>query len=79
MDRVRRIRVESGISQKTLAKELNILPQNYSKIEAGRYTPKRIQQLKTDAIKFLKPHLVNKLLNAQSEVEKLESLLIQIN
>ena len=78
MEKVKRIRVESGISQKSLAQVLGMKPQNYSNLEAGRLVPKRIEQLKTDAIKFLKPHLVNKLLNAQSEVEKLESLLIQI-
>ena len=79
MEKVKRVRVESGISQKSLAQVLGMKPQNYSNLEAGRLVPKRIEQLKTDAIKFLKPHLVNKLLNAQSEVEKLESLLIQIN
>jgi len=79
MEKVKRVRVASGISQKSLAQVLGMKPQNYSNLESGRLVPKRIEQLKTDAIKFLKPHLVNKLLNAQSEVEKLESLLIQIN
>jgi len=77
MDRIRKLRKECGISQKTMASELGMLSQNYWLIEHGRWIPNDIEDIKAKAVKFLMPLLVQKIMTVREDLNRLEWLSTQ--
>lgn len=79
MEKVKRLRQEVGMKQSELAAELRQCQSNYSKMENGKLITNTILSLEEKAIKILKPLLIQKIIRMQSEVERLEYLLLQLN
>ncbi len=77
MDKVKRLRKEVGMSQKEIVNLLGVKQSHYSSLENGVYFPRNRAEIKEEALEILKPLLVKKLLDAQEEVDRLESLIIQ--
>ena len=77
MDRIRKLRLELRVKSQDVASNIGLHPQYYSSIETGYVFPKDDEPIKQRALKYLKPLLVKKLIDAQEEVERLESLITQ--
>jgi len=77
MEIIKELRLELGVKQSYLAQELGLNQGNYSKLENGNLFQNNMSEIEAKAIKILKPMLIKKLISAQSEVERLESLIIQ--
>lgn len=77
MLKVKILRREVGFKQKDLAFLLGINRNNYVNIENGKLIPNSVKETEQRAIKILKPLLAKKVIEAQQEVERLESLLLQ--
>jgi len=77
MEKVKKLRKEIGFKQTHLGELLGIHKTTYSQLENCKFIPNNIKEIEERAIKILKPLLVQKLLKAQEEVERLESLIIQ--
>lgn len=78
MEKVKKIRIEVGMTQKQLAHELSINHTNFNKIEAGKLIPNTINDIEKRAIKILMPLLVNKIMLLREEMNRLEWLTTQI-
>lgn len=74
MEKIRRLRVETGVSQKTLAVELKMSRPSYSNAENGRYIPRDIEDIKKKAINHLYPLLIDKIKKVREDLERLESM-----
>jgi len=79
MERIRKLRKEVGVSQKELALEIGLVHQYYSSIETGFVITRQPEHIEQRAIKYLKPKLIDKIISAQAELERLEYLLLQYN
>ena len=77
MNRVRILRNELRFNQQHLAELVGVKQGNFSRMENGKLTLNNTKEIEEKAIKILKPLLLKKLIEAQSEVERLESLVIQ--
>jgi len=79
MEKIRRLRVETGTSQKTLAADLKMSRPSYANAENGRYIPNDIEGIKERAVKILKPLLIKKILAVREDLERLENISLQFD
>jgi len=77
MKRVKKLRLEVGMSQYVLADLLGINQPNYTNIENEKYIPNNVKETEQRAIEILKPLLVEKILKVQEDLNRLESLMLQ--
>ena len=79
MEKVKRLRKETGLKQKEMAEKMEMHYSNYANLENGRYVPANIKELESKAVKILKPHLLKKVLDIGDEYERLQMLMLQFN
>jgi len=79
MKHIKELRLEVGMSQKEMIVKLGVKQSHYSSLENEIYFPKNKDKTEARCIEILKPLLIQKIITMQSEVERLEYLLLQLN
>lgn len=77
MGKIKRLRIEAGVSQQELARQLQVKQSHYSNIENDVYKDK--DNLKDMAVDILFPIFMKKLHAQREELERLESFSLQFN